>query len=261
MTDVASEVSTGVPQPAAAETKTNSEEDLAALQALEQNAGVLPEIEMMLREQLRKGITSTTLEALFAGLGFYLEADAVVSLLTILTRGDDAAFIAQVKAQASAQTWDWLRRLLALYGRDLQEAHYVSGEHPESWREIDRHVYYNALSGKWSIHLDILKYSGAHLLLEESPHSALSLARGIVETLNSVPPEAATGLIQADAVQRFADVVTQFFAVYAPGAAEPPEKAVQGDSEEAAKCPQCGQENRPTARFCSKCGQSLAPGQ
>jgi hypothetical protein len=195
----------------------------------------------------------------YAGLEFYLEDDAVASLLTILTRGSEPAVIEQVKAQASPPVWRWLRRLLALYGRDLQEAHAVSSEEPESWRVLDRHAYYSAVSGRWKVMLDISKYNGTQFHLEESPQSVVSLARGIVDILNSIPPEATTDLVPADVLQRFADVARQFFALYAPGMLEKPAEPEKDAAAAVTACPQCGQENRTGARFCGKCGQPLTP--
>ena len=263
MTDIASPevavesgVATETPDQEGIAAEASPETELAVLNMLNQDPNLMPEIEMVIRDYLAKGVTPTTLDVILQGLGFYMGPDESASLLMILIQFDDEQQITRVKSRAAPSIWNWLRRVLALYGKNLQEAHLAWGENPASWRQLDRRAYYDAMSRQWSLQFEITRYNGEHIVITETPRSALRLARSILDTLNSIPAEVAPDLIPADSLRHFADIAGPFFELYA---AKLPELrlATHQDEGGGVTCPQCDQENRAGAKFCAKCGQTL----
>ncbi len=216
------EAPTRPPSLTAEEMDAIAQGNLALQQALDQDSNLMTELETVIREHTRRGITPTTLQAIGQGLEFYLEAQSIQYLLTLLIRSDDATYIEQVKAQTAPQTWNWLRRLLALYGGDMREVNRISGVNEDSWRVINRRAFYDAVTGRWGVTLEIVKYNGQSLFLDETPDSALLLANGILDTLTSVPAEVAPDVFATDTVNRLAVLSIQLINLHAP--AEPEEQ-------------------------------------
>jgi len=191
--------------------------NLALQEALDQDPTVMTELETVIHEHTRKGITPTTGGAIYQGLELYLDTESVEYLLGVLALSDDPRYIEQAKAHAAPQTWSWLRRLLALYGSDLREATALSGVNVNAWRTVNRRAYYDAVSGRWGATLEIIKYNGERLFLDETLGSALILAQGIVDTLNSMPPEVAPEVIDRETIKAFIEQCLVFGDLYAPG--------------------------------------------
>ena len=208
----------GGPPPLTAEQISQIVQGNVALQkALDQDPVAMTEIEAIIQEHTRKDITPATLQEIVEGLSFYLDTEGLDHLLAVFVRSDDARYVEQSEAHSAPQTWSWLRRLLALYGSDLREAHALSGENENGWREVNRRAYYDAVTGTWGVALEIIKFSGERVLLDGHPTSALTLAVGIVDTLNSVPPEVAPDIIDRATVENFVVQSTQLGNLYAPG--------------------------------------------
>lgn len=204
--------------------------NLALQKALDQDPTLMTAVETVIGEHIRKGITPRTVQGIYQGLELYLEAASVEHLLRILVGSDDARVIEQARAHAAPQTWNWLRRLLALYGSDLQEAGAMSGVNENAWSVVNRRAYYDAVAGTWGVTLEIIKYNGERLFLEEVPGSALALALAIVDTLNSVPPEVAPDIIDRAAIGEFTQQCVILSDLYAPGMIE---EWAEAESEEA----------------------------
>ncbi len=194
--------------------------NLALQEALDRDPAVMAELETVIREHTRRGITPTTLQAIYQGLGLYLGTEGVEHLLSVLTRGDDSGYLEQVSAHATPQTWNWLRRLLALYSSDLQEAYAISGVTENAWRLINRRAYFDTVTGRWGVTLEFITYGGERLLLDETPGSALVLALAIVDTLNTLPTEVAPEIIDRDTIEEFTKQSVLLCDLYAPGMIE-----------------------------------------
>jgi len=181
-----------------------------------ENAALPSEIETVIREHLRTVVTSDTFYKIISGLELYLDTDTVVFLLENLRRSNEPAYIEQVKNQCTEQLWGWLRYLIALYGFDFGKAYSTGTENSHAWDVLNRHTYYDSLTDTWSISLEIVKYNGECLTLEETPRGALTLAQGIIDMLLSVPAEVAPGLIESAYLNEIHNQFLQLKTVYAP---------------------------------------------
>jgi hypothetical protein len=129
----------------------------------------------------------------------------------------------------------------------------LGGMNEDSWRVINRRAYYDAVTERWGVNLEFVKYSGEQFFLNETLDSTLLLANGILDTLNRVPPEVATNSIIRDIIQRFTDLSLQLIKLYAPDMLEE-SGGTTAEGEQVNRCPQCGQLLRVGAKFCPHCG-------
>lgn len=189
----------------------------ALQEALAQDASLPTQIEVVIREHTRQEITPATLRIVYEGLKLYLEDQALEYLLGILINSEDARYVEQAQIQAPAPMWTWLRRLIALYGSAIQEANAISNANLNSWRVLNRRAFFDAVIGTWGVSLEIVKYSGERLILDEIPGSALLLADAIVDTLNSIPDEVAPDLLTPEEVSRFMENCVHLSDLFAPG--------------------------------------------
>ncbi|MCS7221774.1 MAG: hypothetical protein RML36_01665 [Anaerolineae bacterium] len=207
----------GVEQP-----QDESQEIQKAARALSELLQREPEavqvVERVIGEHLRGGINTDTGGILFDSLAFYVGEELANFLLTLLARaGDDRALLAQVEAHLSVKVKAWLRSLLALYGSALREAYTIGGENPHSWRTINRQVYYDLMSDRWRITLEVIKYNGERTTYVEEPNTLLILADAILDTLNRVPAEVAPEVVKSSRLDSFINTCLKFFQLYAPG--------------------------------------------
>lgn len=184
---------------------------------LSQEEGLAVEVETVIREHLRSVITTDTFLKIYSGLELYLDEDTAVFLLENLRRSDESLYIAHVKNQSTEPLWNWLRRLIALYGADFKKAYSIGTENPNAWDTLNRRTYYDSLNQSWNIFLEIVKYNGEKLNIEETPRGALTLAYGIIDMLMNIPIEVAPDLIERDYLAQVYHQFGQLMELYAPG--------------------------------------------
>lgn len=171
-----------------------------------------------MRELFRKPVTPSTFGEIAVGLRNHIEFDDMAFLVAFLL-SDDESVQKLYQENTSPETWNWLRLMLALYGEATKEAQTISGKNEDAWRVANRRVYFDTVTNQWGVTLEIIKYNGEKITLEETPRDALFLAEGIVNALNTVPPDAMAeeSLIPREDVRYFlADVIT-LSENYAPG--------------------------------------------
>jgi hypothetical protein len=181
---------------------------------LAQEPSLKADIETVIREHIRKPITISTLGVLASGLSHYMDYTIMDYLLRILTGSEN--YIKEVEKLTSRQTWKWLRYLMATYGVELNEARTISGQNEDSWREIFRHVNFDTVTKNWTVTLEIRKYNGEKMVLNETVPGALSLAWSIIAALNTIPPEVAPELVDRDSISTFLADVVEFSNICAP---------------------------------------------
>ncbi len=184
-------------------------------------------IETVIREHLRTGITSETLDKILSGLELYLDTDSVIFLLENLRRSNEPAYIESVKAHLSQPFWDWQRYLIALFAADFRKVYTVATENPNAWDILNRHTYYDSLTNMWTIALEIVKYNGERFNLEESPRGAFTLIYGIIDMLMTIPPEEASQLIDKEYLTQINDQFQQLMSLYTPEQAAESAEAAQ----------------------------------
>lgn len=189
----------------------------ALQQALSQDPSLTTQVEIVIREHTHAKLTATTMQALGDGLRLFLSEEALNYLLGILVNSDDARYLEQAEIQATPETWIWLRRLIALYSSKVQEANAIFGANPNAWRVINRRAFFDTVTLSWGVSLEIEKYNGDQLILDEVPGSALLLAQAIVDTLNNIPPEVAPDILTREEVEHFVGKCVELSELFAPG--------------------------------------------
>ena len=179
--------------------------------------GLAAEIETVIREHLRTAVTKDTFFKIYSGLELYLDEDTAVFLLENLRRSDEPIYVAHLKNQCAEPLWNWLRRIIALYGADFKKAYSIGTEKPDSWDTLNRRTYYDSLNETWVTFLEIVKYNGERLTVEETPRGILTLAYGIIDMLMNIPPDFAPDLIERDYLAQVYYQFGQLMEHYAPG--------------------------------------------
>ncbi len=207
-------------------TVTNAWPDLPEEQAviidalqfkLNEDTTLAAAIEMVIREHLRTAVSSDTFYKIISGLELYVDEDTVFFLLETLRRSNEPSIIEPVKAHCSDQFWDWLRRLIALYAVDFTKAYATAVENPHAWDKLNRYTYYDPLNDTWKIFLEIVKYNGDSLAMEETPAGAFALVYGIVDMLMNISPEDAPEQVNRDYLANLLRQFRQLISLYAPG--------------------------------------------
>lgn len=181
-----------------------------------ENTALASEIESVVREHLRSGIMPETLDKILTGLELYLDTDSVILLLENLRRSNEPAYIEQVRAHCTDQFWDWQRHMIALYAADFRKTYTIATENPHAWDLLNRKTYYDALTNNWTIAMEIIKYNGERLSLEETPRGALTLVHGIIDMLLSIPAEETSQLIEGEYLAQVHSQFLQLMTLYAP---------------------------------------------
>jgi hypothetical protein len=142
-------------------------------------------------------IRSHTSSDLFNGLKALIgEAGAQLLLSSSVGEGQLDSL-----ADASPQIRQLVGRTVALYGPELQ-ASLDARELPDDWKEFNREVFSDAISGGYLVRVRIVKYNGDVALIEGSPTSMLSLAKSMLTTLRWI---AAPDAFAADGVGPFVE--------------------------------------------------------
>jgi hypothetical protein len=184
------------------------------------------DIETIIREQAKQPITSSTLGLISRGLNLYIDFTDMAYLVAFLI-SEDENVQKEYKAHTSEENWNWLRRMLALYGAQLKEAEAISEKDDHAWRVFYRRVYFDTVINEWGVTIEIVKYNGERITLEDTLGGILFLADGIVNALNTVPPEAALDLIPREDIERVLADVIDLSNLFSPGLLD--ELAEEGD--------------------------------
>lgn len=185
-------------------------------QALSKDDSLAAELEDLIRHHATQAITPDTINALYNSLVYFLDDTAIDFLLTILTSLPDEEMVEKVREQAAPQTWQWLRRLLALYAPPLREGYAITGVSDNAWRWLNRRVYYDTVTSRWGIFLELIKFNDEKVILEETPVSALSLAQGILDSLNTIPADIAPDVMDHELMGEFLDECDRLREIYVP---------------------------------------------
>jgi hypothetical protein len=183
---------------------------------LSDNAAFFSEIELLIREHSYPVVSATTYGKILSGVELYLDEDTAYFLLHFIRFSNDASYLEQVKTQCTEPFWSVLRRLIALFGDDLRKAYTLFNENPNAWDVLNRHTYFDHLTNNWIMSLEIIKYNGERLSLEETPGGALTLIRGIMDMLMNVPAENAPELIDKEYLADTSQLFYSFINHYAP---------------------------------------------
>jgi hypothetical protein len=189
----------------------------AILELCERRPAAQQEIGQILEEHLRRPLTPESASTLLASLSLYAGSEAANLLLSAMVAGiDDAAFSSLLADALDDSTRSWFLTLLARFGPALREAWIVGGENPEAWRAINRTMLLDVNSGGWVVNVEITKYSGEKMRLEETPSTLLLLATAIVDTLLRMPQEMAPDALDAERRDEFIGKYADFVKLFAP---------------------------------------------
>jgi hypothetical protein len=147
------------------------------------------EVKDILDRRLGGPIDRATLKVLTDGLDGYLGIEDVALLLTWcaseLTTG--VPEIAQFLGSGpEAEAFGFIRRVSALFGRELKLSLDRAINLPDDWIVIDREVLYDFVTQKQRVELSIEKYNGDRATLAGDPDSILSLMSSIIVTLQTL---------------------------------------------------------------------------
>ncbi|HEY65233.1 MAG TPA: hypothetical protein G4O02_11750 [Caldilineae bacterium] len=187
------------------------------LHLLEQEPKAKEIIESIIQEHVRNDVDTETGGALYDGLAIYAGEDTANFLLMLLAGGmSDPELLAEVEAYLSPEVRKWVRTLMGLYGNAIVESYTIGGENPNSWRTVNRQVYYDLMSERWIITFEVLKYNGERTVYEEAPSSLLFLADAILDTLNRLPAEVAPDILDPGRLESFINTCSVFLHLFAP---------------------------------------------
>lgn len=147
-------------------------------------------------------------------------------LLSWVAMGDEEDRIRTIEESASPEVLALIREVVANHGIEWREAWMVWNEQPDDWRELNREVYYDRITGRTVMQLRIQKYSGEEVLLQGYADSIMNLTKGMLLTLRFAgTPDA----FSPTAVDEFLVEVAQLIRVLRPEQVE----AAAGNGEAA----------------------------
>jgi hypothetical protein len=101
-----------------------------------------------------------------------------------LVRDQPAREIAEEAAPPAVE--QFIRRMIAMLGPELDGAFQIWQELPHAWKTINREVHYDLIRGRHQIDLVIEKLNGERVLIEGTADSILNLTRSFLITLGFV---------------------------------------------------------------------------
>ncbi len=218
-----------LPYPAEAEAEAEDVEtrvrrDASLLvQFLQENPRAQATIDRTLRQQLQGGVNPETWGNILGGLTVYAGEDMARFVLTTLLSADEllnpenaAGYLALIEQHVGAETWSYLRSLMAMYSPGVREAYAIAGENPQASRIINRRVFLDEVTGAWQASFEIIKYNGERLYLEETPTTAIGLCNAILDTLNFAPTEGTQQFVDPSALESLISLAYAFVERFAP---------------------------------------------
>lgn len=179
------------------------------------DAGLATDLEAILRKYLHRPITPATNQAMGWALEIAVGFDNARRLIDLL-RSSDPEYLKALQRVATPELWQWLRRQFAVYGSDLQEAYTVWNENANGWKDANRRAVFDFVGQRWWVSLQINKYDGAIVFLEDTPRAMLVLASGIIDTLNSIPADQLREVLPSEGVADLQRVVARLGELTAP---------------------------------------------
>jgi hypothetical protein len=220
------------PMPPSPPSPTEAEEMETRVQAdaslvvrfFQADPGAQAIIDRTIRQQLQGGVNAETWGNILGGLTLYAGEDVARLVLTTLLSADELVnpddagpgYLALVEQHVGAETWSYLRGLMAMYSPGIKEAYAIAGENPQASRIINRRVFFDEVTGAWQASFEIIKYNGERLYLEETPTTAIGLCNAILDTLNFVPGEKAQQFVDPNAVESLVSLSYAFVERFAP---------------------------------------------
>jgi hypothetical protein len=170
----------------------------AGLQALERaihhDRELTGDVEMILREHLGGTFTADTVTDLGAGLETCSGNENARFLIDVI-KDNSPGDLEFMRNTLKPATWRWLRRLMGVHGPALRRAYALWNENPNGWSDASGRAFYDEVGFRWWISVQINKYDGTKLFLEDVPSSLLTLARGIISFACSIPPDKLKDLV------------------------------------------------------------------
>ena len=153
---------------------------------LDENPAHWVELEEILQHQLSVPITPDTGYRFVSALELLGDEQFSGFMAGFLVYGDeDEELRDQLLSQVSIPLRSYLRKLLAIYGPAATEAQILAGEHPDGWRDLRREVYRDVITDVWRVRLEIDRFGGQTVTLEETPSSVAVLTQGLIDTLTA----------------------------------------------------------------------------
>lgn len=191
--------------------------------AIHADKELIGDVDLILREHLGRPFTPDTISDLGYGLETCFGFDNARFLVDAI-KDNDPGHLEFMQGTLKPATWRWLRRMMGVHGPALRRAYTVWNENPNGWSDASGRAFLDQVSGRWWISVQINKYDGAKLYLEDVPSSMLTLAQGIIGFACSIPEEYLRDLVPEDLQAKLKDYVDQLLA-----ACQPPPEEGQAD--------------------------------
>lgn len=182
------------------------------INSLDKDDRALSTIEKILEMHLREKIANTTFDAVTSSLEIYIGADAMTGFLSLIDGAiEDPGFIEKLETDLPNNLWPDIRAVVAIFGKKLADASSSSEqESPNSWKTINRQVYFDRVTEQWRIAYDIEKFNGELACFEEEPSSFLAMAESILDTLSYIPGDKVEDLFDPVRLDDFRNACSRF---------------------------------------------------
>jgi len=152
---------------------------------------------------------SETSARLFEAVAVYAHDQFAGAFLGYLTFANDPVRT-EFERHLSTPTRLYLRKVLAMHGARMAEAATMFGENPMAWRDLQREVFQDVISGDWRVHIEIKTYGGMTYGFDETPTSTLVLTHAMLDTLMTAIQSADVGIVDPGVIPPFRERVIEF---------------------------------------------------
>jgi len=144
-------------------------------------------------------------------------ADVVQS---IIAESDQENGLQLIGASAPVEVMNFLRKIISLYGLELEAAFLASNQLPNNWKTFYRDVYYDAVNMRSHLRVRFAKYNGEEPFIEGNADSILELTILMIQTIHSLPDPSFLGRAISDRFIEEANKLIKFLQPPSPEASD-----------------------------------------
>lgn len=192
-----------------------------------------PDAERQVREIIDKRlgkIDSNTWNSVFTSLDSYWGKESTDILYNVanVVPSDLESRLQEIGKAASVEVVNFLRKIISLYGPDLEAAFLASSQLPNNWKTFYRDVYYDYVNKRSHLRVRLAKYNGEEPIIEGNADSMLELTILLMQTFRFLPVPDYIGKEISD---RFIQEANELIKFLRPPTPEASDKGANGQTD------------------------------
>ena len=191
-----------------------------------------PDAERQVGEILNKRlgkIDANTWNSVFTSIDSYWGKESTDILYNVanVAQSDLEKRLQDIGESASVEVMNFLRKIISLYGLELEAAFLALSQLPNNWKTFYRDVYYDHVNKRSHLRVRLAKYNGEEPFIEGNADSMLELTILLMQTVSFLPNADSVGKEISDQFVQEANKLIKFLQPPSPESSDKEQSDVQ----------------------------------